>query len=137
MARTFAVFTRAEAPTFQKLLLWLYDLPVEGVDVGAGRHETHDPKPTTKKQALGWVTRIVDPVRYPGNTGAATDQFAFAVTQDMRDRWQAKKAALTPAQQTWVTSHLTAAADLAADWTTKDPDGNDVLDTSEDVEPAP
>lgn len=115
----FAIFTRADAPTFQKLLLWLIDLPAPGTHVGGGRHVDMPEQPPARDRRdwPGWTTRYVDWVAHPANTGAPSDQFAVRITQPVREAWLAKRSRLTAAQRTWVQAHLDIAADLDATWT--------------------
>lgn len=137
----FLVFTRAEAPKFQKLLLWLFGLPVRGTHVGGGIHvDMPETAPNPCPRNLpGWGTRQYNWIAHPANTGAATDQFAVRVSQELRDVWQAKRSRLTAAQRTWVQGHLDTAAELAAAWMrdVRQPDGSIVkaLVENEDVEP--
>lgn len=137
----FMVFTRADASTMQKLALWLFGLPVKGVHAGGGIHvDMPDTAPNPcPKNLIGWATRACDWIAYPGNAPGnplPTDQFAIRVTQTMQDLWAAKKSQLTPAQRTWVQSHLDTAAALAADWLSTI-NGQQVLDESADVVPDP
>lgn len=139
---SFLVFTRADAPRFQKLLLWLFDLPRRGVHVGGGRHvEMPDALPEPRGHAPGWTTRYRPWISKPTNTGASTDEFAVRLTQEIRDAWQAKRSQLTAAQRNWVQSHIDVATDveLLAAWKrdVEDPAGGTVkaVVESDDVEP--
>jgi len=136
----FCVFTRAEAPQFAKLAMFLFDLPVKGTHVGGG---IHVPMPDTAPNPCpfslaGWSTRPFQWIANNSNTGAAGDLFAVRVTQQIQDLWQAKKSQLTPGQRTFVQNHLDSAADLSADpaWQTT-VQGQQVLVEGVDFVPDP
>jgi len=108
----------AAARRLQKLVLWLLDLPQKGRHVGGGRHvaiAASCPTPTPEK-LIGWTTRHVPIYRHPANDGSDTDQFALRITPELQAAWMTKKDQLPAAVRTWLQSHLTSAADLAADW---------------------
>ena len=132
----FIVCTRPQRGKLQKLVCWLMGIPARGV----GLPENIDADPGDgRRDVKGWVTRYSDFYRYPGNTGASTDQFALELVQPIVDAWQARNDELHAligdtkfsALQTWIENHMTSAADLAADWRNADGD----LDNSEDVVP--
>lgn len=138
---TFCVFTRAEAPQFAKLLMFLLELPRRDPNLsGAGLFpDTSTPPPNPcPANWPGWTTRHRGWLRKNTNTGAQTDEFAIRVTQDLQDAWQAKKNLLTPGQRAFVQGHLDSAADLAADgnWV-RTLNGQTGLFETDDVEPEP
>ncbi len=144
---TFCVFTRAEVRQFQKLLMWLLDLPRRDpvLSTGGGIFpdtSTPPPNPCPKHWA-GYTTRHVGLIAKPGNVGPPppaagdpADAFAFRVTAEMVTQWQAKKNQLTLAQRNFVQSHLDSAADLAAEWRVLVQGVPTLLET-DDVEPEP
>lgn len=129
----FAIFTRAEAPQFQKLLLWLTGLPAKGVQVAGGQHAPIDEAPADlkKRTIAGWTTRYVDWVAHPLNTGIATDQFAVRVTPAIEAVYMEKRGQLSAAQRSWVEARVTPAAALDPSW--QSAEGNIVEST--EVEP--
>ena len=114
----FLVFTRAEAPKFQKLIMWLFGLPVRGTHVGGGIHVDMPPvAPNPCPRDLpGWGTRQYNWIAHPANTGAASDQFAVRLHEELREAYLAKRARLTVAQRTWVQGHVDTAKELALAW---------------------
>ena len=137
------ILTRADAPKFQKLVLWLLDLPARGTNFGGGIHVTIPdtiPNPPPLDH-IGWTTRFSRWVAKPSNDGSATDEFAIKVRDELQAAWQAKKSQLTPAQRTWVQSHLDVASDieLLAAWkrSVQNPDGSttEQVVEADDVEP--
>ncbi len=137
----FLVFTRTEAPKFQKLIMWLFGLPVRGTHIGGGIHvDMPETAPNPCPRNLpGWGTRQYNWIAKPSNTGAAGDQFAVRITDELRDVYLAKRAKLTAAQRTWVQNHIDTAAELAAEWkrTVPQPGGGTTqeLVENDDVEP--
>lgn len=137
------VFTRADAPKFAKLLLWLTGLPRRGTHVGGGIH-VEMPDVVANPCPLnvpGWTTRHRSWVAKPSNTGAGTDEFAVRLTPEIQLAWQARKSELTAAQRNWVQNHIDVASDieLLAAWkrTVAEPGGGSVemVVESDDVEP--
>jgi hypothetical protein len=132
----FASFTRVETVSgqqinavrrFQRLVLWLMDLPKKGVHVGGGQHTPiadtcPDPPPSGHP---GWTTRWIEWIAHPANVAGplatanaqnASDRFAIRIDALLAAAWQAKKSQLTAAQRNWVQSHVDSAAELAAEW---------------------
>lgn len=143
MMAQWLAFTRADAPKFAKLLNWLFDLPVRGTHIGGGRHVDMPatvPNPCPLN-VPGWTTRHRSWVAKPGNTGAASDEFAVRLTPEISAAWQAKKAQLSAAQRTWVQNHIDVASniELLAAWkrTVSDPGGgtSQQVVEADDVEP--
>jgi hypothetical protein len=138
------VFTRADAKKFQKLLLWLFDLPKKGVNVGGGRHVTiPDTLPNPPPADVpGWTTRQYKWAAHPANDGSLTDQFAVKLTESLQTAWQAKKDQLTAQQRLWVQNNIDIASDieLLQEWksTIYVVDGyQESVIVNEDVEPDP
>lgn len=141
----YCVFTRAEAPQFAKLLMFLFDLPKKGVHVGGGIHvpmPDQAPNPCPKN-VIGWTTRHFSWIAKPSNNGSPTDEFAVRITPDLQEAWVAKRSQLTTVQRNWVQNHIDTASDLEliAAWkkTVQQPDGTMApsLVETDDVDPEP
>lgn len=142
---TYVVFERADARQFAKLLLFLYDLPVRGIRVGGGTHvpDLGPPPNPPPREWPGWCTRAVPFLSRESNDGAATDEFAVRITQDLQNRWVEKRSQLTVQQRTFVQDHFDIARDLDLEdgWkrTVLLPDGTVTrrLVENDDIEPSP